>query len=183
MQAQVLAVATVAGAQHGWWRGRRRAVHWFAGRGESWFAERGPVARAVLLGCGHWAAAARPIVPRVAGRAGVPYAVAWPVLAVSGGSLGDHARAGGSSGGALVVEPGGQESHVPATDRRESGFPAIRGQTSTSAMTSSDTSKLAQTFWTSSESSSASIRRNTFFAASASSSIDIDGRNVGSAES
>jgi hypothetical protein len=65
----------------------------------------------------------------------------------------------------------------PPTRRRQA-----RAQP-TSAITSSLTSKLAQTFCTSSLSSSASMRRNTFFAPSASSGIDMDGRNVGSAES
>jgi membrane-associated protein len=45
---------------------------------------RGPVATAALLACGHWAAAARAIMPRVAGGAGVPYRIAGPALAVSG---------------------------------------------------------------------------------------------------
>ncbi len=57
-----------------------------------------------------------------------------------------------------------------------------RGQP-TAAMTSSETSKLAHTFWTSSLSSSASISRKTFGAASASSSTVTLGTNEASADS
>jgi membrane-associated protein len=94
------AAATVTGAHLGWWRGRmrrgrghavepptsrgRQAVHARAEQARGWLAGRGPVATAALLGCGHWAAAARPIMPRVAGGAGVPYRIAGPVLVVSG---------------------------------------------------------------------------------------------------
>ncbi|GAA1287625.1 hypothetical protein GCM10009609_62570 [Pseudonocardia aurantiaca] len=93
------AAATVTGAHLGWWRGQtrrgrpaleppasrgRRAVHARAEQARGWLAERGPVATAALLACGHWAAAARPIMPRVAGGAGVPYRIAGPVLVVSG---------------------------------------------------------------------------------------------------
>jgi membrane-associated protein len=87
------AVGTVAGAQLSWWRGLRTAGS--AGRGPAalrsrvaqarhWLAGRGPAATATLLAGGHWAAAARPIMPRVAGGAGVPYRLAGPVLTVSG---------------------------------------------------------------------------------------------------
>ncbi len=106
----VAALATVTGAHHGWWRGRRRAErpgHWLAGRLESWFAGRGPAARAALLGCGHWAAAARPIVPRVAGRSGIPYAVAGPVLAVSGAAWATTLLLLGDQLGAHVLDVAG----------------------------------------------------------------------------
>jgi membrane-associated protein len=106
----VAALATVAGAHHGWWRGRRRAdrpVRRFAGRVESWFADRGSVARSALLGCGHWAAAARPIVPRLAGRAGMPYAVAGPVLAVSGAAWAATLVLLGDQVGAHVLDVAG----------------------------------------------------------------------------
>jgi membrane-associated protein len=88
--------ATVTGAHIGWWRGRcgapvGRVPGWLgrlasdrARRASGWLAERGGLAVAVLLACGHWAAAARPVLPRVAGAAGVPYRVAGPVLVVSG---------------------------------------------------------------------------------------------------
>jgi membrane-associated protein len=94
------AAATVAGAHLGWWRGQmrrgwgpalepptsrgRRGVHARADQARGWLAGRGPVATAALLACGHWAAAARPIMPRVAGGAGVPYRIAGPVLVASG---------------------------------------------------------------------------------------------------
>jgi membrane-associated protein len=92
------AAATVAGAHIGWWRGRsgrgvpalggdgrhRRVVRAGAVRAHRWLAGRGPVATAALLACGHWAAAARPLVPRVAGGAGVPYRIAGPPLMLSG---------------------------------------------------------------------------------------------------
>ena len=92
------AAATVAGAHIGWWRGRsgrgvqalggdgrhRRVARAGAVRAHRWLAGRGPVATAALLACGHWAAAARPLVPRVAGGAGVPYRIAGPPLLLSG---------------------------------------------------------------------------------------------------
>ena len=102
----VAALATVAGAQHGWWRGRRRADRPVR-RVDSWFADRGPGAQAALLGCGHWAAAARPIVPRVAGRAGIPYAVAGPLLAVSGAAWATTLVLLGDQVGAHVLEVAG----------------------------------------------------------------------------
>jgi membrane-associated protein len=93
----VAAPATVAGAHLGWWRGRTgpivraqltgrlgRLVRTPAERARRWLAGRGPVATAALLACGHWAAAARPVMPRVAGGAGVPYRVVGPAVAVSG---------------------------------------------------------------------------------------------------
>jgi membrane-associated protein len=93
----VAAPATVAGAHLGWWHGRTgpivRAqltgrlgllVQTHAERARRWLAGRGPVATATLLACGHWAAAARPVMPRVAGGAGVPYRVVGPTVAVSG---------------------------------------------------------------------------------------------------
>jgi membrane protein DedA with SNARE-associated domain len=87
----VAAAATVAGANLGWWLGRsgsgwgrRPAAQARAERAHRWLAGRGGPATAVLLVCGHWAAVARPIMPRVAGGAGVPYRIAGPALAASG---------------------------------------------------------------------------------------------------
>ena len=74
---------------------------------ERWFAGRGPAARAALLACGHWAAAARPIVPRVAGRAGIPYSVAGPVLAVSGAAWATTLVLLGDQLGAHVLDVAG----------------------------------------------------------------------------
>ncbi len=92
------AAATVTGAHIGWWRGRsghgvpalggdgrrRRAIRAGTARAHRWLAGRGPVATAALLACGHWAAAARPLMPRVAGGAGVPYRIAGPPLILTG---------------------------------------------------------------------------------------------------
>jgi membrane-associated protein len=86
------AAATVTGAHLGWWRGRAapawagdtRRIAARAAQARSWLADRGPLATAALLACGHWAAAARPIMPRIAGAAAVPYRTAGPVLALSG---------------------------------------------------------------------------------------------------
>jgi membrane-associated protein len=85
------AAATVAGAHVSWWRGRTstqgsrwQALHTRAEQAKRWLAGRGPLATAALLVCGHWAAAARPIMPRVAGGAGVPYRIAGPALTISG---------------------------------------------------------------------------------------------------
>ena len=87
----VAAAATVTGANLAWWRGRsgsgwgsRPSVRARADRAHHWLAGRGGPATAVLLVCGHWAAVARPIMPRVAGGAGVPYRIAGPALAASG---------------------------------------------------------------------------------------------------
>jgi membrane-associated protein len=94
--AAVGAAATVTGAHIGWWRARRpaaleppssrgrRAVHARAERARRWLSGRGPLATATLLACAHWAAAARPIMPRVAGGAGVPYRIVGPAVTVSG---------------------------------------------------------------------------------------------------
>jgi membrane-associated protein len=85
------AAATVVGAHIGWWRGRTRpqgrrwrALHTRAEQAGRWLAGRGPLATAGLLVCGHWAAAARMIMPRVAGAAGVPYRIVGPAVTVSG---------------------------------------------------------------------------------------------------
>jgi membrane protein DedA with SNARE-associated domain len=90
------AAATVTGSHLGWLRGRSGAP---AGRADgrigrlaaprvqrasAWLAERGQPATGLLLACGHWAAAARPVLPRVAGAAGVPYRTAGPALVLSG---------------------------------------------------------------------------------------------------
>ena len=87
----VAAAATVTGAHLAWWRGRTGSsrvpcavVRAHAEQARRWLSGRGPVATAALLACGHWAAAARVIMPRVAGGAGVPYRIAGPALAVSG---------------------------------------------------------------------------------------------------
>jgi membrane-associated protein len=90
------AVCTVTGAHLGWFAGRSgapvghargrlgRLADARARQGGGWLAERRGPATAVLLACGHWAAVARTLLPRVAGAAGVPYRIAGPVLAVSG---------------------------------------------------------------------------------------------------
>lgn len=95
----VAAAATVTGAHIGWWRGRsgraghpalgrdgrhRQVLRAGAVRAHRWLAGRGPVATGALVACGHWAAAARPLMPRIAGGAGVPYRVAGPPLLLSG---------------------------------------------------------------------------------------------------
>lgn len=82
------ATATVAGAHLGWWRGcpsrMPAAVVTRAERAGRWLAGRGPLATAGLLMAGHWAAAARPIGPRVAGTAGTPYRIIGPAVTISG---------------------------------------------------------------------------------------------------
>lgn len=97
----VAATATVTGAHVSRWRGRshqdglppasdspgvwgQRVVQARAVRAERWLAGRGPAATAALLACGHWAAAARPLTPRIAGGAGVPYRIAGPAMVLSG---------------------------------------------------------------------------------------------------
>jgi membrane-associated protein len=94
----ISAAATVTGAHIGWWRGRsgrgspapggggrhRRRIRAGTARAHRWLAGRGPVAIAALLACGHWAAAARPLMPQVAGGAGVPYRIAGPPLVLTG---------------------------------------------------------------------------------------------------
>ncbi|WP_369136991.1 DedA family protein [Modestobacter versicolor] len=92
----VAASASVLGALAGWRRGHdRRAPSGGHGllrarvdpavrRAREWLATQGPVGAAAVLAVGHWAAVTRTLVPRVAGGAGVPFAVAAPVLAVSG---------------------------------------------------------------------------------------------------
>ena len=93
----VAATATVAGAHLSWWQGRRRTTG--AGpfaRPGTWglhlriaaavrrFGQQGPAATTAVLAAGHWASAARAILPRVAGQSGVPYRLAVPALTVSG---------------------------------------------------------------------------------------------------
>jgi membrane-associated protein len=94
----ISAAATVTGAHVGWWRGRsgrgvpalggdgrhRLVIRAGAARAHRWLAGHGPVATAALLACGHWAAAARPLLPRVAGGAGVPYRIAGAPLMLTG---------------------------------------------------------------------------------------------------
>jgi membrane-associated protein len=104
----VAAAATVTGAHLGWLRGRSGAV---SGRraqariqqASTWLAERGRPATAMLLACGHWAAAARPVLPRVAGAAGVPYRIVGPVLIVSGSGWAAALVLLGNRVGAFVV--------------------------------------------------------------------------------
>ncbi|WP_183513703.1 DedA family protein [Modestobacter versicolor] len=92
----VAATASVLGALAGWARGHgRRAATGSHGRlrarvdpavrrARSWLATQGPVGSAAVLAVAHWAAVTRTLVPRVAGGAGVPFALAAPVIAVSG---------------------------------------------------------------------------------------------------
>jgi membrane-associated protein len=109
------AAATVTGAHLGWLRGRSGApvggTHGRLGRfadsrarqASAWLAERGPAATAMLLACGHWAAAARPVLPRVAGAAGVPYRTVGPVLVLSGSGWATTLVLLGNRVGAFVV--------------------------------------------------------------------------------
>jgi membrane-associated protein len=109
------AAATVTGAHLGWLRGRSGTpvgrAHGFLGRltdtrvrqASGWLAERGRPATAVLMACGHWAAAARPVLPRVAGAAGVPYRTVGPALVVSGSGWATTLVLLGNRVGSLVV--------------------------------------------------------------------------------
>jgi membrane-associated protein len=102
------AAATVTGAHLAWLRGRSGAA---SGRlaearirqASAWLADRGPPATAMLLACGHWAAAARPVLPRVAGAAGVPYRIVGPVLVLTGSGWATTLVLLGNRVGALVV--------------------------------------------------------------------------------
>ena len=109
------AAATVTGAHLAWWRGRsgppgvrlperiRRIAELRTGQAGRWLAERGRPATVLLMGCGHWAAAARPVLPRVAGATGVPYRLAGPVLIVSGSAWAATLVLLGNRVGALVL--------------------------------------------------------------------------------
>lgn len=111
----VSAVATVTGAHIGWWRGRRgpaigraprrlrRSAEAHAARANRWLADQRWPATVLLLGCGHWAAAARPVLPRTAGAAGVPYRIAGPALIVSGSAWAATLVLLGNRVGALVL--------------------------------------------------------------------------------
>ncbi|NMH82383.1 hypothetical protein HF577_35510 [Pseudonocardia xinjiangensis] len=118
----VAAAGTVTGAHVSRWRGRshqdglgsasgspgrwRRAVQARAVRAQHWLAGRGPAATAVLLACGHWAAAARPLMPRIAGGAGVPYRIAGPAMVASGTAWAATFVLLGNSVGAHVLTHG-----------------------------------------------------------------------------
>lgn len=88
------AAGTVLGAHLAWYRGRsmlpvgsasgRSAVRLRVARLVGWMAGRGPATVGLLLAVGHWAAAARSVMPRVAAAGGTPYRMAGPVLAVTG---------------------------------------------------------------------------------------------------
>ncbi|MHA6620177.1 DedA family protein [Pseudonocardia sp. DLS-67] len=109
------ALGTVAGAHLGWWRGRagppvarlpgplRRLAEPRAAQASAWLAQRQGPATTLLLACGHWAAAARPVMPRVAGAAGVPYRIAGPSLIVSGSAWAATIVLLGNRIGALVL--------------------------------------------------------------------------------
>jgi membrane-associated protein len=109
------ALGTVAGAHLGWWRGRagppvagvpgpvRRLAEPRAAQASAWLAQRRGPATALLLACGHWAAAARPVMPRVAGAAHVPYRLAGPALIVSGSAWAATIVLLGNRVGALVL--------------------------------------------------------------------------------
>ena len=103
------AAGTVTGAHFGWWRGRTGDGRLRSGpvRARRWLAGRGPLATAGLLAGGHWAAAARPVMPRVAGNAGVPYRIAGPVLAVSGASWATTLVLLGNAFGPAVLDHAG----------------------------------------------------------------------------
>jgi membrane-associated protein len=116
----VAASATVAGAHLGWWRGARPAA---AGCGPGRpvvaavrrrtaaavrrFGAQGPAATTVVLAAGHWASAARAVVPRVAGDSGVPYRLAGPALAVSGTAWATTLVLVGRTAGPYVITRGG----------------------------------------------------------------------------
>ncbi|GAA5124634.1 DedA family protein [Pseudonocardia adelaidensis] len=109
------ALGTVAGAHLGWWRGRthphvtrlpgpvRRMAEPRAAQASAWLAQRRGPAAVLLLACGHWATAARPVMPRVAGAAGVPYRVAGPALVGSGTAWAATIVLLGNRVGALVL--------------------------------------------------------------------------------
>ena len=92
----VAAAATVGGALHGFWRGRRpSSAAWLPGRlgarieerlqrARSWLAEHNGPGAWLLLPAGHWIAELRTLLPRLAGAAGVPARVAVPAIVVSG---------------------------------------------------------------------------------------------------
>jgi membrane-associated protein len=113
------AVATVAGAHLSWWRGRTgaalpalrgrhlRTIRVRARQAAAWLAGRGPVATAALLVCGHWASAARLLMPRVAGSAGVPYRIAGPALVISGSAWAGTLVLLGNRVGPLVLTHAG----------------------------------------------------------------------------
>lgn len=109
------ALGTVAGTHLGWWRGRTRPhvtrlpgplsrmAERRVAQASAWLAQRRGPAAALLLACGHWAAAARPVVPRVAGAAGVPYRIAGPALVGSGTAWAATIVLLGNRVGALVL--------------------------------------------------------------------------------
>jgi membrane-associated protein len=111
----VAAAATVGGAHLGWWQGRTGAASGLPGRrlrrlaaaraeqASGWLAHRGPAATISLLACGHWAAAARPVLPRVAGAAGVGYRIAGPTLLASGSAWAATLVLLGNRVGAVVL--------------------------------------------------------------------------------
>jgi membrane-associated protein len=92
----VAAAASVLGALAGWRRGQgrrgltgshrrlRARVDPAVRRSRTWLAAQGPTGSAAVLAAAYWAAVTRTLVPRVAGGAGVPFALAGPVLALSG---------------------------------------------------------------------------------------------------
>jgi len=87
----VAATATVTGALSSWYRTQRRPVRTDERRSPKalvatarGFAAQGRAGQVALLAGGHWASAARALVPRVAARAGTSAGVVVPVLVVSG---------------------------------------------------------------------------------------------------
>ena len=92
----VAALASVAGALHGWRRGNRRRglaaghgrlrarVDPAVRRARTWLLSQGTPGTVALLAGAHWVAGTRTLTPRVAGGAGVPLRLAGPVIAVSG---------------------------------------------------------------------------------------------------
>src|SRR6059036_277121 len=100
----------------------------------------------------------------------------------SGAASSGAGAAGLVMGGILPDKSSIGQDRIPDPGK-DSGYHRKNRAQPTSASTSSDTSKLAYTFWTSSQSSSASISLKTFFAPSASSGTLTDGRKVRSADS
>lgn len=121
----VTATATVTGAHLGYHATRHRtpdpasrgldvSVSRSAGlrRGSlvaarTWLVGRGPLATVALVAAGHWAAAARPLLPRLAGAAGVRYALVGPALVVSGAAWAATLVLLGNTAGALVLDHAG----------------------------------------------------------------------------
>ena len=116
----VAATATVAGAHLSWWQGRLRATraslsappaasgrHLRIAAAMRRFGHQGPAATTAVLAAGHWASAARAILPRIAGQSGVPYRLAVPALTLSGTAWATTLLLVGREAGPYVVTRAG----------------------------------------------------------------------------